>query len=110
MYSVHPCTSPCGQLRCTNRLSCRFVEPTVVVSSVPCPYHSRPSTQSALPQGVRVVDAFMEQNGEVAEWSNAPDSKSGLRLCRNVGSNPTLSARNKNAPPVGHFYFSGSGA
>ena len=30
--------------------------------------------------------------GEVAEWSNAPDSKSGLRLCRNVGSNPTLSA------------------
>jgi hypothetical protein len=28
----------------------------------------------------------------VAEWSNAPDSKSGLRLCRNVGSNPTLSA------------------
>ena len=30
--------------------------------------------------------------GEVAEWSNAPDSKSGLRYCRNVGSNPTLSA------------------
>src|SRR5512135_1093223 len=31
--------------------------------------------------------------GEVAEWSNAPDSKSGLRFRRNVGSNPTLSAR-----------------
>ena len=30
--------------------------------------------------------------GEVAEWSNAPDSKSGLRFRRNVGSNPTLSA------------------
>ena len=30
--------------------------------------------------------------GEVAEWSNAPDSKSGLRFHRNVGSNPTLSA------------------
>src|SRR5690348_2267526 len=42
--------------------------------------------------------------GEVAEWSNAPDSKSGLRLCRNVGSNPTLSARNANAP-CGRFAF-----
>ncbi len=31
-------------------------------------------------------------HGEVAEWSNAPDSKSGLRFRRNVGSNPTLSA------------------
>src|SRR5689334_16412030 len=30
--------------------------------------------------------------GEVAEWSNAPDSKSGLRQ-RNGGSNPSLSAR-----------------
>ena len=27
----------------------------------------------------------------MAEWSNAPDSKSGSRLCRDVGSNPTLS-------------------
>src|SRR5690348_6925490 len=42
--------------------------------------------------------------GEVAEWSNAPDSKSGLRYCRNVGSNPTLSARNANAP-CGRFAF-----
>ena len=32
------------------------------------------------------------RSGEVAEWSNAPDSKSGLRFYRNVGSNPTLSA------------------
>lgn len=31
--------------------------------------------------------------GKVAEWSNAPDSKSGIRLYRIVGSNPTLSAR-----------------
>ena len=30
--------------------------------------------------------------GEMAEWSNAPDSKSGIRLYRIVGSNPTLSA------------------
>ncbi len=44
-------------------------------------------------------------SGEVAEWSNAPDSKSGLRLCRNVGSNPTLSARNENAPFAGRFSF-----
>ena len=32
------------------------------------------------------------RTGEVAEWSNAPDSKSGLLLWSNVGSNPTLSA------------------
>lgn len=31
--------------------------------------------------------------GKVAERSNAPDSKSGVRLYRTVGSNPTLSAR-----------------
>ena len=29
----------------------------------------------------------------MAEWSNAPDSKSGIRLYRIVGSNPTPSAR-----------------
>ena len=34
-----------------------------------------------------------DMTGEVAEWSNAPDSKSGLRFRRNVGSNPTLSAK-----------------
>ena len=28
----------------------------------------------------------------MAEWSNAPDSKSGSRVSRDVGSNPTLSA------------------
>ena len=27
------------------------------------------------------------------EWSNGPDSKSGVRFTRTVGSNPTLSAR-----------------
>ncbi|SBP88933.1 hypothetical protein THIARS_70553 [Thiomonas delicata] len=31
--------------------------------------------------------------GKVAEWSNAPDSKSGVRFFRTVGSNPTLSAK-----------------
>ena len=31
--------------------------------------------------------------GEVAEWSNAPDSKSGIRVSRIEGSNPSLSAR-----------------
>ena len=30
--------------------------------------------------------------GEMAEWSNAPDSKSGIRLVRIEGSNPSLSA------------------
>jgi hypothetical protein len=32
-------------------------------------------------------------SGEVAEWSNVPDSKSGVRFSRTVGSNPTLSAK-----------------
>jgi hypothetical protein len=32
------------------------------------------------------------RRGEVAEWSNAPDSKSGIALWVIVGSNPTLSA------------------
>src|SRR4051812_27936009 len=35
--------------------------------------------------------------GAVAEWSNAPDSKSGVRLCRTVGSNPTCSAKDVSA-------------
>ena len=30
--------------------------------------------------------------GEMAEWSNAPDSKSGIRFHRIEGSNPSLSA------------------
>lgn len=29
----------------------------------------------------------------MAEWSNAPDSKSGIRLYRIEGSNPSLSAK-----------------
>ena len=33
-----------------------------------------------------------DRHGRVAEWSNAPDSKSGIRLYRIVGSNPTPSA------------------
>ncbi len=32
------------------------------------------------------------RTGEVAEWSNAPDSKSGIPVSGIVGSNPTLSA------------------
>jgi hypothetical protein len=33
-----------------------------------------------------------QPTGEVAEWSIVPDSKSGVRSKRTVGSNPTLSA------------------
>ena len=38
--------------------------------------------------------------GEVAEWSNVPDSKSGVRFSRTVGSNPTLSAKNTKKPSI----------
>ena len=52
---------------------------------------------------IRVRIAFY---GEVPEWSNGPDSKSGVRVSRTVGSNPTLSARKiKTAPLRGRFYF-----
>ena len=44
--------------------------------------------------------------GEVAEWSNAPDSKSGVRFYRTVGSNPTLSARNEKTAPSGAVFIS----
>ena len=43
--------------------------------------------------------------GEVPEWSNGPDSKSGVRLHRTVGSNPTLSAKMRKGPFVGPFAF-----
>ena len=49
------------------------------------------------------LDRLSLKNGKVAEWSNAPDSKSGIRLYRIVGSNPTPSARfkvNGNQLPV----------
>ena len=36
--------------------------------------------------------AVVVPRGEVAEWSNAPDSKSGIRFRRIEGSNPSLSA------------------
>ncbi len=40
-----------------------------------------------------VVDAIMSPfDGEVTEWLKVPLSKSGSRLTRDVGSNPTLSA------------------
>ena len=35
-----------------------------------------------------------KHRGEVAEWSNAPDSKSGSRFHRDEGSNPSFSAIN----------------
>ena len=38
------------------------------------------------------LDRLSLKNGKVAEWSNAPDSKSGIRLYRIEGSNPSLSA------------------
>ena len=37
------------------------------------------------------------RTGEVAEWSNAPDSKSGIRFRRIEGSNPSLSAHRARA-------------
>ncbi len=44
-------------------------------------------------------------HGRVAEWSNAPDSKSGIRLYRIEGSNPSPSAREHalNPAPPGFF-------
>jgi hypothetical protein len=42
----------------------------------------------------------------VAEWSNVPDSKSGVRFSRTVGSNPTLSATQPmNKRLSGRFLF-----
>ncbi len=49
-------------------------------------------------RGLRACNA--REAGEVAEWSNAPDSKSGVRSIRTVGSNPTLSASNRRPDPV----------
>ncbi len=46
------------------------------------------------------------QIGEVPEWSNGADSKSVVRFCRTVGSNPTLSAsHNKGDPEVGSLFY-----
>ena len=53
--------------------------------------------QSAAPDG--------DTSGEVPEWSNGPDSKSGVRFSRTVGSNPTLSARKMKGPFTGPFVF-----
>ena len=57
--------------------------------------------------GVRRTPAseLEKTNGEVPEWSNGPDSKSGVRLYRTVGSNPTLSARQIKMGPSGPFLF-----
>ena len=46
--------------------------------------------------------------GEVAEWSNAPDSKSGIRLYRIEGSNPSLSAKTKTRASGFLFWWEGS--
>ena len=43
--------------------------------------------------------------GEMAEWSNAPDSKSGIRLVRIEGSNPSLSASCNFGLPKGGLNF-----
>ncbi len=37
----------------------------------------------------------------MAEWSNAPDSKSGIRFIRIGGSNPPLSASDMHKPRAG---------
>ncbi len=39
-----------------------------------------------------LTDTIAPRLGEVAEWSNVPDSKSGVLSYSTVGSNPTLSA------------------
>src|SRR5690606_1052139 len=51
----------------------------------------RPAPQAAYPPDC-IHPARKADTGEVAEWSNVPDSKSGVRFPRTVGSNPTLSA------------------
>ena len=44
--------------------------------------------------------------GRMAEWSNAPDSKSGIRFSRIEGSNPSLSAIvSMKTPREGRFHF-----
>ena len=42
--------------------------------------------------GGRELDHAARDCGKVAEWSNAPDSKSGIRYPRIEGSNPSFSA------------------
>ena len=41
----------------------------------------------------------------MAEWSNAPDSKSGVRFYRTVSSNLTLSASKSELPLEGSLDF-----
>ena len=52
------------------------------------------------------LDRLSLKNGKVAEWSNAPDSKSGIRLYRIEGSNPSLSAIFMLSSPSTHFLLS----
>ncbi len=56
--------------------------------------HDIPFTAAA-PRRKLTNYAIIFARGEVAEWSKAPDSKSGIRQ-RIVGSNPTLSASKLN--------------
>ena len=53
---------------------------------------TRPFSMSAILRAVRHCRRQVRPRGEVAEWSNAPDSKSGIRVSRIEGSNPSLSA------------------
>ncbi len=57
--------------------------------------------------GERVVSEI-SRAGEVAEWSNASDSKSDIPLKGIEGSNPSLSAIVK-PTHVGRFYLLGEG-
>jgi hypothetical protein len=52
------------------------------------------------------IDTRRPTQGEVAEWSNAPDSKSGIPVSGIVGSNPTLSAKQE-TPDQGVLFFLG---
>ena len=50
-------------------------------------------------------NALSSTPGEVAEWSNAPDSKSGIPVSGIVGSNPTLSAKKMKKPAQAGFFI-----
>ena len=78
---------------CTSRPSIR--------GSLHSPWRSRDEVRCGPSSWVQdispwyTIRASLKRPGEVAEWSNAPDSKSGVRFYRTVGSNPTLSAKDK---------------
>jgi hypothetical protein len=51
------------------------------------------------------IARIQTESGKVAEWSNAPDSKSGVQLCCTVSSNLTLSASKRKSSRTGAFFL-----